>query len=172
MIRVFSRLSFQSAFRPSPLLPELETVYLFIEHLRDIDEVFDIAYYWSKDPDGSEPMSRGDIAALGLREIQNSDVFFQQIVCDKTMFESLRIFHEMFGIGTSEDIPRFLDLPMATLEWHGNRLLCFAWFNIEKSLGLASNDDPFLEPRMSSGLRLFITGHAKMLSPSTSYSPS
>ena len=45
-----------------------EPVFLFVQDLQNVDDVFNIAWFWAKDPKGLEPLSQLDMLSLGLRE--------------------------------------------------------------------------------------------------------
>jgi hypothetical protein len=101
--------------------------------------MFDIAWFWAKDPKGLEHLSQVDMLSLGLREprlskigvagrhevlreprlskyVQRQDFYHSRWV----EMEELRIFHEALGFAAnSPDIARFLDLPIASFEWDG-----------------------------------------------------
>lgn len=110
---------FQTGFSsPRSLAPE--AVYLFLQDLQDIDDVFEIAWFWAKDPDGLEHLSAADMLMLGLGEPLQSKTYITSRNAALDISEDPRIFHELFGFAPdSLNISHFLDLPDASVEWDG-----------------------------------------------------
>ncbi|KAF8340905.1 hypothetical protein F5887DRAFT_919343 [Amanita rubescens] len=113
---------FQGYFSPTLPLQAPEVVFLFVQDPQDVDDVFEIAWFWTKDPKGSERLSEAEMRAFGLRKVRSSKIYFDaQAPRRSRLWEELRIYHETFGFGTdSPAIPRLLDLPVASVEWDGN----------------------------------------------------
>ena len=127
--RCFSSLSHQDE----------DPVFLFVQDHQNVDDVFDITWFWARDPKGLKHLSRTDILSLGLREPSLSKVYFDGRFerfreprlskhgergdfdeAGREEMEELRIFHETLGIAAdSPDDSRFLDLPIASVEWDG-----------------------------------------------------
>lgn len=111
------------SFQPWPLR-NLGPVFLFIRDLHDVDEAFEIAWFWAKDLGGLERFSQADMLALGLDEPRPSTLSFDSWYLPPSTLEELRVFHEVLGFAAdSPDIPRLLDLPVASVEWDGMRHL-------------------------------------------------
>lgn len=114
------RISFQSYFSPSLPFQVPEAVFLFVQDLQEVDDAFEIPWFWAKDPKGLERLGPADMHVLGLSELRQSKIFLETRRLDTTGREELRFFHEIFGFAAdSIDIPRFLDLPVASIEWDG-----------------------------------------------------
>lgn len=110
-----------------------EPVFFFVQDLQDVDSVFDIAWFWARDPKGLEHLSEADILSLGLREPCLSKIYVEgrlEMLCEPRLskyvewqdleMEELRIFHEALGFAAgSSDIPHVLELPIASVEWDG-----------------------------------------------------
>lgn len=131
-------IDFQCYFSPLSHQDQ-EPVFLFVQDLQNVDDMFDIAWFWAKDPKGLEHLSQADALSLGLRDPCLSKVGVKGHLgilreprlsmyddwdsydeyCWNGMVE-LRILHEALGFAAdSPDIPRFLDLPTASVEWDG-----------------------------------------------------
>ena len=133
--RVRRFIDFQCCFSPLSH-QDRESVFLFVQDLQSADDLFDIAWFWAKDPKGLEHLSQVDMLSLGLREpclskigIQGRCETLQEPRLPKDVewqgynweeMEELRVFHEALGFAAdSPDIARFLDLPIASVEWDG-----------------------------------------------------
>lgn len=114
-------ISFQIRFLPLSPLQSLGPVFLFIQDLQDVDQAFgDITWFWAKDLGGLERISQADMLALGLDEPRHSTVSFDSWYLPPSTLEELGVFHEVLGFAAdSPDIPRLLDLPVASVEWDG-----------------------------------------------------
>ncbi|KAF8340906.1 hypothetical protein F5887DRAFT_919344 [Amanita rubescens] len=127
-------------FSPTLPLQAPEVVFLFVQDPQDVDDVFEIAWFWTKDPKGSERLSEGDMGAFGLCKVRSSKIYVDAQASRRSrLWEELRIYHETFGFGAdSPAIPRLLDLPVASVEWDGSRKrFCekqvkTAWFRIQQ----------------------------------------
>lgn len=114
---------FQSCFSPTPPFPAPQAVFLFVKDLQDVDDAFEISWFWAKDRKGLKRLSPADMCVLGLSEPLQSKIHVKAWKLWPRMWEELCIFHEMFGFAAdSPDIPRFLDLPVASAEWDGAHL--------------------------------------------------
>lgn len=83
--------------------------------------MFEIAWFWTKDPNGLE--RQADMLTSGLYEPCPSKIWFDLHYLMPSDLEDLRIFHEVFGFAAdSLDIVRLLDLPVASVEWDGMHL--------------------------------------------------
>jgi len=101
-----------------------EAVYLFVQDLQDVDDLFEIPWFWAKDSEGLERLSPAEMLAFGLGEPRQSKIFFSSR--DTALEKDPRVFHEFFGFAPdSPEIPRFLDLPVASLEWDGAHRFSF-----------------------------------------------
>ena len=117
---IFFQSCFSKSFAP-------EAVYLFIQDLQDVDDMFEIPWFWAKDSKGLEHLSPADMLAFGLGEPRRSRIHFG--ACDPAL-EDRRIFHEVFGFAPdSPDISDFLDLPVASVEWDGAHRFSFYLFS-------------------------------------------
>ena len=95
-----------------------EAVYLFVQDLQDVDDLFEIPWFWAKDSKGLERLSPADMLTFGLDEPRRSKIFFS--ARNTALDKDPRIFHEFFGFAPdSPEICHFLDLPVASLEWDG-----------------------------------------------------
>ena len=114
---------FQRCFSPSSEsspFKDLEQVYLFVQDLQDVDDVFELAWFWAKDPGGLECLNQADMLALGLDEAHPSKICFSLSYLTPSIMKDLHVFHEIFGFAAdSPDVPLFLDLPVASVEWDG-----------------------------------------------------
>jgi len=82
--------------------------------------MFEIAWFWTKDPKGLERLNQADMLALGLHEPCPSKMRPDWCILEPSSLEDLRIVHEVFGFAAdSPDIVRLLDLPIASVEWDG-----------------------------------------------------
>ena len=120
MTGVSCSIFFQSCFTPSlpSQTPGPDVIYLFVQDLQDIDDVFEIPWFWSKDPNGLERLSQADMLVLGLSELRQPKICLD--TWDGDVWEEMRVFHEIFGFAAdSPDIPHFLNLPIASVEWDG-----------------------------------------------------
>ena len=124
---------FQSCFSTSSSFQAPKAVYLFVQDLRDVENVFEIPWFWAMDSEGLQRLSPADMLVLGLGEPRQSRLFLraQKAVLDTR--EDPRIFHEIFGFApNSPDISDFLDLPVASVEWDGAHHFSFhlfSWFD-------------------------------------------
>jgi hypothetical protein len=124
-------ISFQSYFSPPPKLQESEAVFLFIQDLRVLDDAFEIAWFWTKDPKGLSRLSQADMFLLGLDEPHHSKVYVHGFQPKPTIWKELGVFHELFGFpaySDSPDIPHFLNLPFASVQWDGAHPSCLSVF--------------------------------------------
>ncbi len=68
-------------------------------------------------------LSPADRLALGLDELRQSKIYMESRELPPGKWEELRLFHEILGFAAdSSDIPRFLGLPVASVEWDGAHL--------------------------------------------------
>jgi hypothetical protein len=121
---------FQSCFSTSSSFQAPKAVYLFVQDLRDVENVFEIPWFWAMDSEGLQRLSPADMLVLGLGEPRQSRLFLraQKAVLDTR--EDPRIFHEIFGFApNSPDISDFLDLPVASVEWDGAHHFSFHLFS-------------------------------------------
>ena len=140
MTRVRRLIDIQSCFSPLSHRDE-EPVFLFVQDLQSVDDVFNIAWFWARDPKGLDHLSQVDMLASGLREPRLSKVFvdghydtLREPQLSKYVerqdyynwharwleMEEVRIFHEALGLAAdSLDTVRFLNLPVASFEWDG-----------------------------------------------------
>ncbi|KAF8333691.1 hypothetical protein F5887DRAFT_1259629 [Amanita rubescens] len=96
-----------------------DAVYLFIQDLQDVDDLFEIPWFWAKDSEGLDRLSPADMLVFGLGEPRRSKIFFR--ARNTAVDKDPRIFHEFFGFAPdSPEICHFLDLPVASLEWDGD----------------------------------------------------
>jgi len=65
---------FQSCFTPSLPFQTPDEIYLFVQDLQEIDNVFEVPWFWAKDPKGLERLSQTDKVALGLSELRQSKI--------------------------------------------------------------------------------------------------
>lgn len=129
----------------SPLSPQEqpeEPLFLFVQDLQIVDDVFEIKSFWAKDLKGLERLSQADILSLGLREPYLSKICIRghpetlhasQLSKDVERqgnnwhpkwveMEELRDFHEALGFASGSldtSIACFLDLPIACVKWDG-----------------------------------------------------
>jgi hypothetical protein len=91
--------------------------------------MFEIAWFWTKDPKGLERLNQADMLALGLHEPCPSKMRPDWCILEPSSLEDLRIVHEVFGFAAdSPDIVRLLDLPIASVEWDGMHLVFLIYF--------------------------------------------
>jgi len=75
--RVECYIYFQNCFDLlSPIQPP-ENVFLFVQDLQDIDDAFEIAWFFATDSKGLERLSQADMLALGLQELR-SQIFIPE----------------------------------------------------------------------------------------------
>ncbi|KAF8329632.1 hypothetical protein F5887DRAFT_1287651 [Amanita rubescens] len=112
---------FQSRFSPISPFPAPHAVFIFVKDLQDVDDAFEISWFWAKDRTGLNRLSPDDMRALGLRKPRQSRIYVETWELQPRILEDLRVFHEIFGFAAdSPDIPRSLDLPVASVEWDGD----------------------------------------------------
>jgi hypothetical protein len=129
--RVERNIFFQSYFSPSLSFQAPEAVYLFVQDLRDIDDVFEIHWFWAKDSEGLERLSPADMLVLGLGEPRQSKIFLGVMNAVLDTREDPHIFDEIFGFAPgSLDVSHFLDLPIASVEWDGAYRFSFYSFDL------------------------------------------
>jgi hypothetical protein len=117
---VYCKISFQSCFSPTSPFQAAQAVFLFVKDLQDVDDAFEISWFWAEDRKGLKRLSPADMGVLGLGEVHQSKIYFRARKLRPRIWEDLRVFHEIFGFAAdSPDIPRFLDLPVASVEWDG-----------------------------------------------------
>jgi hypothetical protein len=122
-LEVSRHLTFQTFFSPSSLFQDIRRVFLFVQDHQDVDDIFDLAWFWAKDPQGLERLSQTEVLALGLYEPRPSKICLGLWNLTPSAWKDLRIFHEIFGFAVdSPDIPISLDLPVASVEWDGMQL--------------------------------------------------
>ncbi|KAF8329629.1 hypothetical protein F5887DRAFT_114683 [Amanita rubescens] len=116
------KIFFQSCFSPKSPFPAPQAVFLFVKDLRDVDDIFKISWFWTKDRKGLNRLSPADMCVLGLGEPRQSKIYFRTWKPRPRTWEDLRIFHDIFGFAAdSPGIPCFLDLPVvASVEWDGD----------------------------------------------------
>jgi len=103
-----------------------DAVFLFVQDLQEVDDAFEIPWFWTKDQKGLERLSPADMLVLGLRELHQLKILLRTCQLNSTRWEELRFFHEISGFtADSIDIPRFLGLPVASVEWNGAHLFSF-----------------------------------------------
>jgi len=112
------KIFFQSCFSPTSPFPAPQAVFLFVKDLQDVDDAFRVPWFWAKDRKGLNRLSPADKIALGLDELRQSKIYMESREQPPGKWEELRFFHEIFA--DSPDIPRFLDLPVASVEWDGD----------------------------------------------------
>ena len=115
-------ISFQPYFSLSSHLQEQGPVFLFVRDLQELDDLFEIKWFWAKDPKGLECLNQAEMLLLGLDEPHQSDqvCLYLRRVSSPTLWKELQTFHEFFGFpADSPDIPHFLNLPVASLQWDG-----------------------------------------------------
>ena len=123
-------ISFQTHLWASSPLQNIGPVFLFIRDLWDVDEALNIAWFWAKDLGGLERFSQADMLALGLDEPRPSTISFDSWYLPPFALEELRVFHEVLGFAAdSPDIPRLLDLPVASVEWDGMHHFLFTIYD-------------------------------------------
>jgi hypothetical protein len=127
-------ISFQHYFSPSSHLQEPEPVFLLIQDLQELDDLFEIKWFWAKDSKGLECLNQAETLSLGLDEPRQSDqicLYLRRVSDSKSpIWRKLQIFHEFFGFpADSPDIPRCLDLPVASLKWDGEYLSFLVGFS-------------------------------------------
>lgn len=128
MTELHCEISFQSFFSPpslllTPLPPR--AVFLFVKDLRD-DDAFKLSCFWAKDRKGLKRFGPADMCVLGLDKLPRSPDFINLHTWEvpPRIWEDMRVFHEIFGLGADPpDMPRFLDLPTASVERDGACLL-------------------------------------------------
>ena len=121
---------FQSCFSTPSSFHAANAVYLFVQDLQDVDDVLEIPWFWAKDSKGLQRLSPADMLVLGLGEPRQSKIFLGSRNAALGSWQDPRIFHEMFGFAPdSPDIPRFLDLPFASVEWDGAHPFSFCLFS-------------------------------------------
>ncbi|KAF8336001.1 hypothetical protein F5887DRAFT_602532 [Amanita rubescens] len=114
------KIFFQSCFSPTSPFPAPQAVFLYVKDLQDVDDAFEISWFWAMDRKGLKRLSPADMCVLGLGELHQSKIYVDTWELRPQMWEELRVFHEIFGFAAdSPDIPRFLDLPVASVEWDG-----------------------------------------------------
>jgi len=117
------KIFFQSCFSPTSPIPAPQAVFLFVKDLQDVDDAFGISWFWAKDRKGLNRLSPADRLALGLDELRQSKIYMESRELPPGKWEELRLFHEILGFAAdSSDIPRFLGLPVASVEWDGAHL--------------------------------------------------
>ena len=85
--------------------------------------MFEIPWFWAKDSKGLQRLSAADMLVLGLGKPRQSRI---PLVSRNAALGDPRILHEIFGFAPdSPDIPRFLDLPVASVEWDGAHRFSF-----------------------------------------------
>jgi hypothetical protein len=121
---------FQSYFSASLSFQAPEAVYLFVQDLQDVDDVFEIPWFWAKDSKGLQRLSPADMLVYGLGEPRQSRIFLRARNAALDTWEDPRIFHEIFGFAPDPlDISHFLDLPVASVEWDGAHRFSFNLFS-------------------------------------------
>ncbi|KAF8332163.1 hypothetical protein F5887DRAFT_1080997 [Amanita rubescens] len=115
------KICFQSCFSPKSPFPAPQAVFLFVKNLQDVDDAFEISWFWAEDRKGLKHLSPADMSVLGLGELHQSKIHVGAWHLPAEIWEDLRVFHQIFGFAAdSPDIPRFLDLPVASVEWDGD----------------------------------------------------
>ncbi|PFH50180.1 hypothetical protein AMATHDRAFT_4186 [Amanita thiersii Skay4041] len=104
-------LSFQTAFLPNSLRPDLDTVYLFIKDITSDNSK--VEAYWATDPAGLDKLSATEMSLLGL-ELPSLSIELYAAHWTSAYYEALRIFHHVCGFDPdSNDVARYLGLPTA-----------------------------------------------------------
>ena len=126
---VHCEISLQNCFYPSSPPQDLGPVFFFVRDLENIDDVFEMASFWARDPQGLEPLSPADIITMGLDGALPYKMSFDLWYLSPLMLEELRIFHEVLGFAAdSPDIPRILGSPIASVEWDGTPIFSMILF--------------------------------------------
>ena len=100
--------------------------FLFVQDPQNVDDIFDITWFWAKDPKGLEHLSHVDMLSFGLREPCLSKIYvdgenetLREPRLSPIMMKRVQFVREALGLAADLDIARFLDLPIASLEWDG-----------------------------------------------------
>ena len=85
-----------------------------------MENTFRVSYFWSKDPDGLDPLNMIDEHSMELNVIQTSYLNIAARYWGSVILKILRIFYEIFHLDPeSTSIPLFLNIPETYFDWHG-----------------------------------------------------